>query len=63
MSDLVRIFLLACCIYLSFRLGIMYSYARYVKKAMEELDKAADMLNKAFTDVEEDYAPSPNETL
>lgn len=63
MSDLVRIFLLACCMYLSFRLGMMYCYVRYVKKAMAELDKAASMLNQTFTDVEDGYAPPPNETL
>lgn len=60
MTDLVRIFLICCCMVLSFKLGKEYAFRYGIKKALDEVSK---MVNEFVNGLKKPEAPSPNETL
>lgn len=51
MSDLLRIFLICVCMYLSFRLGVEVTVKRLMNKTMTELNKVMSEARKAIEEI------------
>ncbi len=62
MSDVLRIFLIIACMYVSFRLGIEYAKRITLNKMIHIMNEGLTQLSASLKDIMKD-APSPNETI
>lgn len=62
MSDVLRIFLIIACMYVSFRLGIEYAKRITLNKMIHIMNEGLTQLSTSLKDIMKD-APSPNETI